>query len=281
MIDEFNQTGGSSEGTQYPDRLEFPLVPDALNDLDGYIPLHVFVPVMEDISTGTGDQDVLLRLDWSTLKKTTEDDPGFQPDEPVEQSPAVDYTDKATGVTVHADKGVFEEGVQVIVTEITKDGDYDNTALSLSDIGKKFKLYDVKFLDKEGNELAPNGTVTISFPIASGYNSANLAVYRINEDGSKTLVKGTIEDGFYKIVTKTAAQYALVEKDSTITDEQNTANVNDGTNSGTTTGTQTGVDAPQTGDNSHFALWFMLMLASAGMLAVLTLTRKRETTKGE
>ncbi|MFQ9440507.1 MAG: hypothetical protein ACLR13_05230 [Acutalibacteraceae bacterium] len=47
----------------YPDQVKFPLVADALADPDGYVPLHVFVPVMEDISEGTGDQDVLLKLD--------------------------------------------------------------------------------------------------------------------------------------------------------------------------------------------------------------------------
>ena len=169
----------------------------------------------------------------------------------------------------------------MIVTEITKGADYDNTAIFLSDIGKKFKLYGVKFLDKDGNEVAPNGTVTIGFPIAAGYDSSNLAVYRINKDGSKTLVKGTVEDGFYKIITKTAAQYALIETDSTIIDEQNTVNVSSGTNSGVSVSPQTGVNAPQTGDNSNIALWFMLMTLSAGMLGVLFATRKRRTIKGE
>ena len=119
LYDEFNQTGGSYEGKLYPDQIKFPLVADALADEEGYVPLHVFVPVMEDISAGTGDQDVLLKLDWSTLTKTTEDDPAFEPEEPVEQSPAVDYTDAATGVKVNADKGVFDEGVQIVVSEIT------------------------------------------------------------------------------------------------------------------------------------------------------------------
>ena len=120
MYDEFNQAGGSYEGKLYPDQIKFPLVADALADEDGYVPLHVFVPVMEDISAGTGDQDVLLKLDWSTLTETTEDDPNFEPEEPVEQSPAVDFTDSATGVKVNADKGVFDEGVQIVVSEITQ-----------------------------------------------------------------------------------------------------------------------------------------------------------------
>ena len=257
----------------YPMLLKVKLVDKAAVQ---FVPLHVFVPIMEAIAEGTGDQDVLMQLDWDTLK---EDSGDIKPEEPVEQSPAVDVTDAATGVKVHADKGVFEEGVQVVVTEITQGVDYDNVASALSDIGKKFKLYDVKFLDNDGNEVAPNGTVTISFPLGAGYNSDQLAVYRINDDGSKTLVKGAQENGMYKIITKTAAKYALVEKDSAITDEQNTQNVNNGhTGNNTNNGS---ITSPQTGDNSNFTLWFMLMFASAGMLAVLTFARKRKVNEGE
>lgn len=265
LYDEFNQAGGSYEGKLYPDQIKFPLVANALADEDGYVPLHVFVPVMEDISAGTGDQDVLLKLDWSTLKKTTEDDPNFEPEEPVEQSPAVDYTDAKTGVKVNADKGVFDEGVQIVVSEITKGADYDATVASLSDVGKKFKLYDVKFLDADGNEVAPNGTVSISFPVAAGYDSANLAVYRL-ADGGKVLVRGTVENGYYTVITKTAGTYALVEKGSTITDAQNTQNVANGN-----------TNIPQTGDTSNIAVYALLALAAAGMMGVTLVTRKRKS----
>ena len=265
VYDEFNQAGGSYEGKLYPDQIKFPLVADALADEDGYVPLHVFVPVMEDISAGTGDQDVLLKLDWSTLTKTTEDDPAFEPEEPVEQSPAVDYTDAATGVKVNADKGVFDEGVQIVVSEITIGADYDNAVSSLSDVGKKFKLYDIKFLDADGNEVAPNGTVSISFPVAAGYDSANLAVYRL-ADGGKVLVRGTVENGYYTVITKTAGTYALVEKGSTITDAQNTQNVANGN-----------ATSPQTGDSSNVAVFALLALAAAGMMGVTLVTRKRKS----
>ena len=270
LYDEFNQAGGSYEGKLYPDQIKFPLVADALADEDGYVPLHVFVPVMEDISAGTGDQDVLLKLDWSTLKKTTEDDPAFEPGGPVEQSPAVDYTDAATGVKVNADKGVFDEGVQIVVSEITKGADYDNAVSSLSDVGKKFKLYDVKFLDADGNEVSPNGTVSISFPVAACYASANLAVYRL-ADGGKVLVRGTVENGYYTVITKTAGTYALVEKGSTITDAENTENAGN-QNQGNT-------NIPQTGDTSNVAVYALLALAAAGMMGVTLVTRKRKSEK--
>ena len=123
VMDEFNQTGGSYEGKLYPDQVKFPLVSDALNDEDGCVPLQVFVPVMEDISAGSGTQNVLLKLDWSTLKETTEDDPDFQPEEPVEQSPAVNVTDSTTGIKIQADEGVFPEGVKLVVTPITSGAD--------------------------------------------------------------------------------------------------------------------------------------------------------------
>ena len=261
VVDEFNQAGGSYEGKLYPDQVKFPLVSDALADEDGYVPLHVFVPVMEDISAGTGDQDVLLKLDWSTLTETTEDDPNFEPEEPVEQSPAVDFTDSATGVKVSAGKGVFDEGVQIVVSEITKGADYDKAASSLSDVGKKFKLYDVKFLDASGSEVSPNGTVSISFPITAGYDSGKAAAYRMADSG-KVLVNGTVNSGYYTVITKSAGAYALVEKGSTITDAQNTQN-------------QGGVTPPQTGDNASAAAAALLAAASLGMVTVTLAVRKR------
>ena len=199
-----------------------------------------------------------LKIDLSDAVKVS-DDYELNPSEELEkQSPAVDYTDAATGVKVNADKGVFDEGVQIVVSEITKGADYDNAVSSLSDVGKKFKLYDVKFLDADGNEVTPNGTVSISFPIAAGYDSANLAVYRM-EDGGKVLVRGTVENGYYTVITKTAGTYVLVEKGSTITDAENTANI------------------PQTGDTSNIAVYALLALAAAGMMGVTLVTRKRKS----
>ena len=62
-------------GTNYPDEVTFELIPEALDD--GYVPLQVFVPIMDAISSGTGTQPVFLKLDWSSLKATTADDPDF------------------------------------------------------------------------------------------------------------------------------------------------------------------------------------------------------------
>ena len=266
VMDEFNQTGGSYEGKLYPDQVKFPLVSDALNDEDGCVPLQVFVPVMEDISAGSGTQNVLLKLDWSTLKETTEDDPDFQPEEPVEQSPAVNVTDPSTGIKVEADKGVFPEGVEQVVTQITSGADYDKAASVLSDVGKKFRLFEIHF-ELDGAEVQPNGIVTVYYPIPEGYDADKVVLYRINEKGKKTLIKGTVENGFYKVMTKSFSTYALVEQGSTITDAENSANV--------------GSDIPQTGDSTNVLPFALLALASGGMIGVLFVSRKRKFTEGE
>lgn len=61
--------------------------------------------------------------------------------------------------------------------------------------------------------------------LPEGYDAQNLVMYRINDDGTKTLIKGGVEDGYYKIATKHFSYYALVEKGSTITDAENTAQI--------------------------------------------------------
>ena len=93
----------------------------------------------------------------------------------------------------------------------------------------------------------------------AGYDSANLAVYRL-DDGGKVLVRGTVENGYYTVITKTAGAYTLVEKGSTITDAENTENAGN-QNQGNT-------NIPQTGDTSNIAVYVLLALAAAGMMGV-------------
>ena len=191
--------------------------------------------------------------------KTTEDDPDFQPEEPEEQSPAVNVTDATTGIKVEADKGVFPEGVKQVVTQIASGADYDKAASVLGDIGKKFRLFEIHF-ELDGVEVQPNGVVTVYYPIPEGYDADKVVLYRINGDGSKTLVKGTVENGYYKVLTKSFGNFALVEQGSTITDAENSANVKDN---------------PETGDRANVAPFVVLTLSCVGLMGIL-LARKKE-----
>lgn len=55
-------------GTDYPKEISFTMIAEAKKD--GYVPLRVFVPVMDAISAGSGTQNVYLKLD---LKNITQD----------------------------------------------------------------------------------------------------------------------------------------------------------------------------------------------------------------
>lgn len=271
VIDQYNNADNL-----YPELVRIKLVDKAS---EKYVPLQVFVPIMESIADETGTQPVLMQLDWTTLKT---DNGEIVPDKPEEQSPELDYTDSKTGVKVSADKGVFDEGVQVVVTEITEGTDYTNAVKALEDTGKKFKLYNVKFLDKDGNEVTPNGTVSISIPAPAGYDTSKLSVFRINDGSSKTVVKGTFADGFYTVVTKTGGNYALAESGSTITDKQNSENVAKSSTSDTVGNTNSGNNqlvnnTVKTGDNRPLTICLVAMLAACAVLAVIDYNKKRKS----
>lgn len=271
VIDQYNNADNL-----YPELVRIKLVDKAS---EKYVPLQVFVPIMESIADETGTQPVLMQLDWTTLKT---DNGEIVPDKPEEQSPALDYTDSKTGVKVSADKGVFDEGVQVVVTEITEGTDYTVAVKALEDTGKKFKLYNVKFLDKDGSEVTPNGTVSISIPVPAGYDTSKLSVFRINDGSSKTVVKGAFANGFYTVVTKTGGNYALAESESTITDKQNSENVAKSSTSDTANNTNSGNNqlvnnAVKTGDNRPLTICLVAMLAACAVLAVIDYNKKRKS----
>ena len=81
-------------GTNYPKEVTFLLIKNALND--GYVPLQVFVPIMEGISKGTGTQPVFLKLNWDTIEKANKNDSRFTKDDNSEKNSGTD--NQATNV---------------------------------------------------------------------------------------------------------------------------------------------------------------------------------------
>lgn len=249
IVDRYND-----KDNLYPQLLKFKLVDKAS---EKYVPLQVFVPIMEAIADGTGTQDVLMQLDWTTLKATDAD---IVIEEPDAQSPVLDYTDSATGVKLHADKGVFAEGTTAVVKEVTSGDDYDNAKKLISAEADKFHLYDVSFKGEDGKDAQPNGKFTISLPIPSDY--ANPVVYRI-ADGKKTLISGTKADGMFTFSAKEAGQYLIEDKKSAGSNSDNKTADSKTTNTAGSANPSTGA-AAKTG----------LLAAIGAAFAVATKKRK-------
>lgn len=291
IVDDYNDADHP-----YPGVIRFSLVSQAIADENGFVPMKIVVSVMESMAPGNGTQNVLLKLDWDSLVKNEDEDTDFTPEVPEESSPALSVTDEKTGIKVEADKGVLDKGAQLKVTELTSGWEYENAEKALASISKKFKLFEIHFEDANGTELQPKGNVKVSYKIPEGFDKENVALYRINEDGTKTLVKGTVEQDYYVVYTKSFRVYALVEKenhtdtpDKTVdSDKDNGGNTvdsdknnggstvdSDKDNNGNTTNSDknntenVANDVPATGENTSWQIWFMIMLTSAGFLGCI------------
>ena len=66
-------------GTNYPDIVTFPLIEECLDD--GFAPIELYIPIMEAISAGAGEQKAYLMLDWTTLEVADSENPVI-PEEP-------------------------------------------------------------------------------------------------------------------------------------------------------------------------------------------------------
>ncbi len=230
-----------------------------------YVPVQFKVP---DTPMGDKLMSARIKLDWSTAVKTEEGElpQPIVPEKPDSEQIVVDQEDKDTGIKVHADKGVFAEKVELIVKVITEGKTYERAAKALSSVGKKFTLYEIHLENANGEEVQPDGKVTVSYKIPEGYNASKLALYRINDDGTKTMVNGTVKDGYYEVVQKHFSNYALVEVGSK------------------TAASGSGIDkkpskskTPKTGDEASVTAYAALLLvASAGIVMVLDKKRKEK-----
>lgn len=201
-IDQYND-----KDNLYPQTVKFKLVDGQEAD---YVPLQVFVPIMEAIATGNGTQSVFMKIDWSTLKKTDKD---VEQDPPIKQSAAFDAQDEATGVSVHADKGVLPEGTKLVVTAVESGSDYDKADKALAETARAFDLYDISFVNDSNEPVKPNGVVSVSLPVNKAFTD-KLGVYRIKDDGSKVAMSGEVSGGSFTFAFKSESNIkaALADK---------------------------------------------------------------------
>ena len=151
--------------SEYPNDVTFPLVSEAMQDVDdyNYIPMQVYVPIMEALSAGSGTQNVYLKLDYSTLKKTTANDKDFAEQEsaPVKiQSQSI--TGGSSSYTKVLGSGKFNLGQKA------------KTALSYKSSNTK-----VATVDAKGNvTLRGVGTakITVSAKATSAYKAATRTI---------------------------------------------------------------------------------------------------------
>lgn len=119
------------------------------------------------------------------------------PDKPAVK--VVNYSDKTTGITASANKGVIAEGAEF-------------TAEPIAEETKDNKLvYDFKFT-KGGNEVQPKGSVTVKLPVPEALKGKTVYVYRAEKNGKFTKMNTKVEGGFITFTTAHFSKYIVTDE---------------------------------------------------------------------
>ena len=82
-----------------------------------------------------------------------------------------------------------------------------------------FEVYNIT-LRTNGVEVQPDGNIEVRLPVPAGVDGKNCVVYRIEDDGGKTLLPSTYQDGFVTFTTSHLSYYIVGEPvDTDITNE--------------------------------------------------------------
>lgn len=238
-----------------------------IKDAVTYVPVNFYVPdTPMDAAVGE-TLTARLRFTWSTATKTNDtslkvDDTSAAGDSDItgEEIVDVNLTDEATGIKLETNSGILSDKAVLSVSKLTQGADYDIALKAMSGVEGSWSLYKITTL-VEGVETAPLGSVLLYIPCGED----GLTLYRVNADGSKTLVKGEVQNGYYVVRTTSLGLFAMVGE------------VTGGSNAGQNQNGDTTI--PQTGDSTNVLPFALLALASAGMIGVLFISRKRKTVK--
>ncbi len=123
----------------------------------------------------------------------------------------VSLKDEATGITVQGEAGALAYGTELAVGVVAAEDLAGATIAALDRLAGKFQAFEIKLL-LNGNEIQPNSTLTVSFPIPEGYSKDDLALYKVQPDGSLIELPGEISGDFYCVNLDQFSTFILAEK---------------------------------------------------------------------
>lgn len=164
-----------------------------------------------DVSTVAAVKVTVLRAEGSGEKVTIYSN-GAEPTIEKIEIPVVDI-EQHTGIRLSSTTANIPEDTILIATKLTSGSMFETASAVLSNV-RNFLVYDIK-LGLDGEEIQPDGTVKISIPIPKGFDTSRLAVYRIENDETKTaypVAITTVEgENFATFETEHFSTYALAE----------------------------------------------------------------------
>ena len=187
-------------GTDYPNDISFPLCEEALEG-NNEIPLQVFVPIMDAITPGSGKQNVYLRLDYSTLKETTDADADFAETEKAPTDPSTIKKQAAQSITVAV------KNTKNVVSKKYGDKAFSLGAKAKTGLTYKSSNTKIATVDSKGKvtvKAAGTVKITISAKASASYKAATKTI-TLKVEKATPVVKT-------KISSKTLSYSALRKK---------------------------------------------------------------------
>jgi hypothetical protein len=197
------------------------------NTTTNYITVRFRVPYtpMDAVAVdGEGWLNARLRIDWNSATDAggmSQLEATPTPEEAItdEEAEGTELSDKATGITLMAEAGVIPADATLSVKAITSGADFTKALAALKEVlaaeTPKFKLYDISLMQSKA-AIQPSGVITISVPIPTDYDKTKVALYRINDDGTATLIKGKVSGENFEIALSRLSLYALAESETVI-----------------------------------------------------------------
>lgn len=171
-----------------------------------YIPLKMSVPYTPmDVVVGTGYLDARLRIDWNKVKESSLDTIVPNTEISSGEIAKVALKDSATGISLDADTAKVNESAAMTVTAVTSGADYESAKAALSGTASSFRLYRIG-LSVNGEATEPMGAINVTFP----FSGSDLSLYRINDGGTKTVLRGESGSSGYTILTSKLGLFAVI-----------------------------------------------------------------------
>lgn len=272
-VDSGTKYDGTSHTVTYLSSFEIQLPSYITHKGVEYIPLKMIVPYtpMDEV-VGEGYLDARLRIDWSQVQTTSLTK--IQPDDTMSSGEveSVERTD-ATGVRLVTDSAKVATSTAFQVSVVASGSDYELAKKALTGVSGSFTLYSVKLITSGGSETEPFGAITLYFPY-----SGSPSLYRINDNGTKTVLRGAESEEGYEIMTTKVGLFAVFGgKKITVTTAPGTtapATTTPGTTtpSTTTPSTTANVASAFTDISSHWAKDSIVRAANAGLFSGTTTT---------
>lgn len=160
--------------------------------------------------------------------------------------------DQAFSFDVKAGNGVIPSGASMKISKVVTGTEYSNAKAVTNAVSDKIAVFEIDLLNSNDVKVQPNGKVSITTDIPTGFDPSRVVVYRLSADGkSYTKLTSTVSGGKISFETDHFSTYIVAQESVTkVTDK-----------------------APVTADKAPLALLAFVLL-SAGATLVAGTVRK-------